>query len=65
MPVGGLINQIPEQFLAFNEQLKAMFGLDLADLLTEKLESGRKQEATPQASAGGDAEDATGPGPAQ
>ncbi|HCU37335.1 MAG TPA: flotillin family protein [Armatimonadetes bacterium] len=44
-PIAGLVNQIPEQFLAFNEQLKAMFGLDLASLLNEKLAGGRGQEA--------------------
>lgn len=46
-PVSGLVNQIPEQFLAFNEQLKAMFGLDLAALMNEKLAGGRSQKAEP------------------
>lgn len=38
-PVGRLINQIPEQVLKFNEQLKAVFGIDLAELLARRIES--------------------------
>ena len=38
-PVGRLINQIPEQFLKLNEQLKAVFGIDLAELLARRIES--------------------------
>ena len=38
-PLGRLVNQIPEQFLTLNEQLKAVFGIDLAELLSAKLQT--------------------------
>jgi len=46
-PVGRLINQIPEQFLQLNEQLKAVFGIGLAELLSRRIEgSGSSAGAT-------------------
>ena len=42
-PLGRVVNQIPQQFLQFNEQLKAMFGIDLAELLAQKLNTGRAE----------------------
>ena len=47
-PLGRVVNQIPQQFLQFNEQLKAMFGIDLAELLGEKLNTGQTQTPPPQ-----------------
>jgi len=46
-PVGRLINQIPEQFLQLNEQLKAVFGIDLAELLARRIESSGSSAAAP------------------
>jgi len=36
-PLGRLTQQIPAQVLAFNEQLKALFGVDIAEILVEKI----------------------------
>jgi flotillin len=36
-PIGRVIGQVPKQFLALNEQLKAVFGIDLAELLSQRL----------------------------
>jgi flotillin len=35
--VGRLVNQVPQQFLALNEQIKALFGIDMAAMLSEKM----------------------------
>jgi len=46
--VSRLINQVPQQFLALNEQVKALFGVDMAAMLNEKL---RGQQAAQAAAA--------------
>lgn len=38
-PVDRMLSSIPRQFVAFNEQLKAVTGMDLTQLLAEKLQS--------------------------
>lgn len=49
--VSRLINQVPQQFLALNEQVKALFGIDMAAMLNEKLRGQQQAQAarpTPQ-----------------
>ena len=36
-PVDRVLSQVPRQFLAFNEQLKAVMSIDVAELLNDKL----------------------------
>lgn len=51
-PIGRVVNQIPKQFLALNEQLKAVFGIDLAELLAAKLQHSGATPPPPQPSSG-------------
>jgi flotillin len=48
-PVDRVLNNIPRQFVGFNEQLKAVTGIDIAQLLAEKLASRGMAGGQPEA----------------
>lgn len=38
-PIDKVLSQVPGQFIAFNEQIKALLGLDLADMLSQRVQA--------------------------